>query len=81
MLQVSNNQSINVSGPITVLYYEGILGLEIHAAVLDKLAIRNQRVIIPAEFKQDKTIVAVLEGNVKVLNSLGERAYVESAVA
>lgn len=81
MLQVSNNQSIKVSGPITVLYYEGTLGLELHSVVLDKLAIRNQRVIIPTEFKQDKTIIAVLEGNVRVLNSLGERSYVESAVA
>jgi hypothetical protein len=64
----------NTSGPITILYYEGILGLEIHSAVLDKLPIKNERVIIPASFKKDKTIVAVLDGDVKVLNSLGERA-------
>ncbi|MFV7771632.1 TIGR02922 family protein [Shewanella marisflavi] len=34
----------------------------------------NGRVIIPAEFKAGKSILAVMEGRVKLLNSLGDRA-------
>lgn len=62
------------SHTVTVLYYEGVLGLEIHKAVLTKLQKKNDRVLIPYEFKKDKTIVAVLEGDVNVLNTLGDRA-------
>ncbi|MCZ4337708.1 DUF2375 family protein [Shewanella colwelliana] len=34
----------------------------------------NGRVIIPAEFKAGKNILAVMEGRVQLLNSLGDRA-------
>jgi len=80
-MQTASIQGTQVSGPITVLYYEGIAGLEIHAAVLDKLPILSQRVVIPGEFKRNKTIVAVLQGQVEVLNTLGERAYLSADVA
>ncbi len=34
----------------------------------------NGRAIIPAEFKRDKNILAVMKGEVELLNSLGDRA-------
>ncbi|MBW8192938.1 TIGR02922 family protein [Neiella marina] len=59
---------------VTVLYYtESDLRLSDEVLVLNTSS--SGRVIIPAEFKQDKQIIAVLEGECRLLNRLGERVF------
>ncbi|NRA55826.1 MAG: TIGR02922 family protein [Gammaproteobacteria bacterium] len=41
----------------------------------------GKRVIIPDDFKKDKIIIAVCEGEVNVLNTLGERICTDNDVA
>jgi uncharacterized protein (TIGR02922 family) len=57
---------------VTIIYYnDSSLALEheiAHFACHD-----NGRVIIPESFKQGKSIVAVCEGEVNILNKIGER--------
>ena len=44
--------------------------------VAKQFAVReNGRVVIPESFKDGKIIIAVCEGNVPVLNKLGDRLY------
>ncbi len=61
---------------VTMLYYDEDNPLLLQQQVLSGL---NQsakgRVIIPNEEKQGKIIIAILDGEVKVLNSLGDRAF------
>lgn len=62
---------------ISVLYYD------MNSLVLKKALLRDLkkgpsgRVILPAEFRQGKAIIAVLGGDVEVLNLVGERANME----
>ncbi|MBB1388746.1 TIGR02922 family protein [Shewanella sp. SG44-6] len=59
---------------ITVIYYTKELSISPLAEVLFDMPVSSSgRVIIPKEFKEDKIIVAVLKGEVEMLNSLGER--------
>ncbi|MDP5146044.1 TIGR02922 family protein [Shewanella sp. ULN5] len=61
---------------VTVLYYEAPVGLEMHNAVLTDLEVSEfGRVMIPSSFRRGKSIIAVLEGQCTILNSLGERVY------
>jgi uncharacterized protein (TIGR02922 family) len=61
---------------VTILYYEAPVGLEMHNAVMTDLQIsQTGRVMIPESFRRGKSIIAVLEGECKILNSLGERVY------
>ncbi|QDE32085.1 MULTISPECIES: TIGR02922 family protein [Shewanella] len=66
---------------VTVLYYDAPVGLEMFNAVLTDLHIsQTGRVMIPESFRQGKSIIAVLEGECKILNSLGERVYAQRVV-
>lgn len=57
---------------VTILFYtESDLRLCDEVMALE--ASSSGRVIIPSEFKRGKQIVAVLEGECKLLNRLGER--------
>lgn len=56
---------------ITVIYYSDV-SLELHHSVIE-VTERDGRVIVPAEFKVGKNIVAICKGNVEILNKLGER--------
>lgn len=57
---------------VTVIYYlEGSLELKHDVCVFDKN--ENGRVIIPDEFKHDKSIIAVCDGEIEILNRVGER--------
>ncbi|MGL4614823.1 MAG: TIGR02922 family protein [Shewanella sp.] len=63
---------------VTVLYYDAPVGLIMHNAVLEDLSLSDSgRVIIPASFRKGKSIIAVLEGECKILNSLGERVFAQ----
>jgi len=63
---------------VTVLYYKQddlSFSLQLHNAVLRDLPVgKGGRVILPDSFRKGKTIMAVLKGEVEVLNTLGERA-------
>ncbi|MBM7071036.1 TIGR02922 family protein [Shewanella sp. 202IG2-18] len=60
---------------VTVLFYDAPVGLLMRSEVLRDLSVgSNGRVIIPQCFRQHKSIVAILEGDCKVLNALGDRA-------
>ena len=70
-----------VRATITVLYYDAPVGLIMHNAVLDNLPVSDAgRMMIPHSFKQGKSIIAVLEGECKILNSLGERVYAQKTL-
>jgi hypothetical protein len=59
---------------ITVLYYEDDILLELKSMVIHNCEVgAGGRVIIPMKFKEDKLIVAVLLGEVVVLNKLADR--------
>ncbi|WP_028117090.1 TIGR02922 family protein [Ferrimonas senticii] len=59
---------------ISVLYYDE------NSLVMEKALLRDLklgpsgRVVLPEQFRQGKSIIAVLGGNVEVLNLVGERA-------
>lgn len=61
---------------VTMLYYDEDNPLLLQQQVLSGLTQSAKgRVIIPNEEKQGKIIIAILDGEVKVLNSLGDRAF------
>lgn len=57
---------------VTIIYYQND-GLELHHQV--KVFEQNVegRVIIPQEFKKEKSIIAVCDGEVEILNKVGDR--------
>ena len=57
---------------VTIIYY-GELSLELQHSVEHFLQLENGRVIIPDSYKQDKSIIAVCDGAVNILNKFGER--------
>lgn len=64
---------------ITVLYYPSELAIKLQIEVLYDMEVSSAgRVIIPRDFKIDKIIVAVLNGEVEMLNSLGERLEIKN---
>lgn len=57
---------------VTIIYYsEGSLEL-FHDVKTFEVHV-NGRVIIPADFKVDKSIIAVCDGEIEILNKIGER--------
>jgi len=57
---------------VTVIYYsEGSLELKHDVKTFEENI--NGRVIIPNEFKEDKSIIAVCDGEIEILNKIGER--------
>ncbi len=63
----------STSPAVSVLFFDEN-SLVMEKALLTNLPIGPAgRVVIPAEFKQGKSIIAVLDGNVRVLNLVGER--------
>jgi len=69
------------SATVTVLFYEAPAGLEMYNAVLTDLEVsKTGRVMIPESFRRGKSIIAVLEGECKILNALGERVYSQLTV-
>ncbi|GAA4887514.1 TIGR02922 family protein [Ferrimonas pelagia] len=63
-----------VAQDVSVLYYD-IDSLIMEKALLKDLKMGpSGRVILPAKFREGKSIIAVLGGNVEVLNLVGERS-------
>ncbi|GAA5193640.1 TIGR02922 family protein [Ferrimonas gelatinilytica] len=59
---------------VSVLYYD-MNSLVLKKALLSDLKKGpSGRVILPSDFRQGKAIIAVLGGDVEVLNLVGERA-------
>ena len=57
---------------VTIIYY-GELSLQLQHSVEHFVQLENGRVIIPESYKQDKSIIAVCDGKVNILNKFGER--------
>jgi uncharacterized protein (TIGR02922 family) len=57
---------------VTIIYYSDE-GLELHHKV--KIFEQNDdgRVVIPPAFKEGKSIIAVCDGEVEILNKIGDR--------
>ena len=57
---------------VTIIYYtEGSLELKHDVKTFEENV--NGRVIIPNDFKVDKSIIAVCDGEIEILNKVGER--------
>jgi len=57
---------------VTIIYYNENC-LELHHAVKEYPKNESGRVIIPLEFKEGKSIVAVCLGEITILNKIGDR--------
>ncbi|WP_394175027.1 TIGR02922 family protein [Thalassotalea litorea] len=65
---------------VTVIYYDNN-SLELHHKFITAECKSNGRVVIPDEYKVNKSIIAVCEGEVDVLNKVGDRILPVSACA
>jgi uncharacterized protein (TIGR02922 family) len=80
-LQVTTQDVSTKDVVVTVLYYEAPAGLVMYNEVLRGLTVSESgRVMIPQEFRRGKSIIAVLEGQCTILNSLGERVYSQNVI-
>ena len=60
---------------VTVLYYDQNDMTSICSDVINNLEIEeSDRVILPTNYRNDKIIIAVLDGDCQVRNSLGDRS-------
>ncbi|WP_448565387.1 TIGR02922 family protein [Thalassotalea ganghwensis] len=57
---------------VTIIYYNDNC-IELQSEVKNYPKNSNGRVIIPDEFKQDKSIIAVCLGEIVILNKAGDR--------
>ncbi|TRX56627.1 TIGR02922 family protein [Thalassomonas sp. M1454] len=57
---------------VSILYYD-IASLELNHSVEHFPQRENGRVIISDEFKKNKSIIAVCDGEINVLNKIGDR--------
>ncbi|NMP17237.1 MULTISPECIES: DUF2375 family protein [unclassified Thalassotalea] len=65
---------------VTVLYYEQDDMVSLCSDVLTNVRIEaDKRVIFPESFRDNKIIIAVLDGNCHVRNSLGDRPIYASS--
>jgi len=65
---------------VTIIYYRDD-GLELHHKVRTFDQNDEGRVIIPQDFKDGKSIIAVCEGEVEILNKVGDRILSVNYVA
>ena len=66
---------VSKTSTVTVLYYDQNDMTAICSDVLNDLEVQtDDRVIFPNSYRDDKIIIAVLDGNCQVRNSLGDRA-------
>ena len=65
---------------VTVIFYDNE-SLTLQNIVQSFPFNQSGRVIIPASFKVDKSIVAVCDGAIKVLNTIGDRILPTQATA
>lgn len=65
----NNHQGTRI---VTIIYYSDI-SLELMHETHSFPENKNGRVIIPDSFKVDKSIIAVCDGEVTILNKIGDR--------
>ncbi|WP_371378057.1 TIGR02922 family protein [Thalassotalea aquiviva] len=65
---------------VTIIFYDE-LTLELKSELKTLKQNQGGRVIIPQDFKQGKSIVAVCEGEVNILNKQGDRLEPATKVA
>lgn len=65
---------------VTIIYYKDD-GLELHHKVKTFEQNDDGRVVIPQEFKEGKSIIAVCDGEVQILNKIGDRILSVNYVA
>ena len=65
---------------VTIIYYDDN-GLELHHAMRTFEENEHGRVIIPADFKKGKSILAVCDGEIEILNRIGDRILSVNYVA
>ena len=74
------SQTQKDSEVITIIYYcDSSLELKHQVITTEKKC--DGRVIIPEEFKTNKSIVAVCHGDIKILNKVGDRILATEFVA
>lgn len=61
-----------VKRKVTIIYYQDD-GLELHHKVQTFDQNDDGRVVIPQTFKNGKSIIAVCDGEVQILNKVGDR--------
>ncbi|WOH37094.1 DUF2375 family protein [Thalassotalea fonticola] len=65
---------VSNTSTVTVLYYDQSDMTSICSDVLNDLTVKtDNRVIFPSSYRDDKIIIAVLDGVCQVRNSLGDR--------
>jgi len=64
--------SKNTNRKVTIIYYSD-LSLDLMHVVQSFPQNENGRVILPADFKANKSIVAVCDGEVSILNKIGDK--------
>lgn len=62
---------------VTIIYY-GEESLELKHSFERFPQLQNGRVVIPESYKKDKSIIAVCEGKVNILNRFGDRIEFKS---
>lgn len=65
---------------VTIIYYDNS-SLELMYKTLQLEQGKDGRVIIPKRFKMNKSIVTIIEGKAKILNSMGDRITGDIKVA
>ena len=65
---------------VTIIYYRDD-GLELHHKVKSFDQNDEGRVIIPQAFKEGKSIIAVCDGEIEILNKVGDRILSVNYVA
>jgi len=66
--------------PVTIIYYHE-KSLELRNELRSFPMTLNGRVVIPEVFKKGKSIVAVCQGKIQILNQLGDRILIDTEVA
>lgn len=70
--------SLNIERTVSIIYYNGN-SLELKCEVICLPVGQSGRVIIPSEYKKDKSVIAVCDGEIKILNQLGDRTLGDSS--
>lgn len=72
--------SCSQSETVTIIYYCDS-SLELKHQICSFVKSENGRVVIPEDFRKNKSIVAVCRGEVEILNKVGERILPSENVA
>jgi hypothetical protein len=76
LIHIRELRYLNKQQTVTILYYENEILMELKSIVLQHCQVgEGGRIIISNDLKEGKLIVAVLLGDVILLNKLGDRAF------